>query len=62
MKIKIIPKIGSKFGSCVELCQHLDCLEYRKRMEQRCLKCDEEILYEHYYELKEGLIHTYCSD
>jgi len=46
MAAGILPKPGSKYGPCLEPCQHRDCAETRREARSRCLHCGGLIGYE----------------
>src|SRR6266508_6000537 len=58
------PKPGSKYGPCVDSCQHRDRAETRRMAARNCVGCAGQIDYERAFYRQDGddLIHAVCAE
>jgi|HubBroStandDraft_3_1064219.scaffolds.fasta_scaffold702245_3 hypothetical protein len=60
-----IPAPGTKFGPCIDPCEHTDCAATRKDAASQCHFCNTEIGYEKRFYIEattRQLVHAACLE
>ena len=62
MAAGMISKPGTQYGPCEGECEHTDCADQRKRVENKCIHCGKRIGYEtKFYAGGQGYSHWTCT-
>lgn len=65
MAIGYLPEPGTKYGPCLDPCEHVDCAATRRDLERPCAKCGEPIGLRGYYvsdDSGRGMEHAVCLE
>jgi hypothetical protein len=58
-----LPAPGTKYGPCIEDCDHIDCQKTRSMAATRCRWCAWPIGYrQDFYQVGEDLAHASCEE
>jgi hypothetical protein len=63
MAAGVLPAPGTRYGACINPCEHHDCQATRNQAKAACAECSKPIGYNRrFYSQDNGLAHADCAE